>query len=256
MNQPASPSNLRKRFNKWYGWVPDLPDQRDFIFQVPNAVQLPTSVDLRPKMPAVYDQGQLGSCTANAIAGAYEYEQLRNNLPAFMPSRLFVYYNERSIEGTVGEDAGAMIRDGIKSVANVGICPEKMWGYSDGATKFKRKPSTRCYTEAQKHQLLKYQRVLGVSGIQQSLAQGFPVVAGFTVYDSFEGDDVARTGNVPVPAKDEQVLGGHAILIVGYENGRWIVRNSWAADWGDKGYCYMPFAIVFSDCWNMQKTEN
>jgi C1A family cysteine protease len=255
MNEPIL-GGIKQRFNKWYGWVPDLPDQRDFIYQVPKAFRLPEKVDLRDKMGPIYDQGQLGSCTANAIAGAYQFEQIRNGLKSFIPSRLFVYYNERAIEGTIKEDAGAMIRDGIKSVAKIGVCPEKQWTYSDGATKVKRKPSAKCYTEAGNHQLLKYQRVLGTSGIQQSLAAGFPVVAGFTVYDSFESDDVARTGNVPVPAAAEEALGGHAILIVGFENGRWIVRNSWGADWGDKGYCYMPFAVQFSDCWNMQKTEN
>lgn len=247
---------LKKRSNKWYGWVPDLPDQRDFIFKVPKAFKLPERVDLRDKMPPVYDQGNLGSCTANAIAGAYQYEQIRNGIKSFPPSRLFVYYNERVMEGTVKEDAGAMIRDGIKSLVKLGVCPEKQWQYSDSGTKFTRKPSVKCYAEALNHQLLKYQRVMGISMIQQSLVAGYPVVAGFSVYDSFESDEVARTGNVPAPAATEDLLGGHAILIVGYDNGRWIIRNSWAADWGDKGYCYMPFAIPFTDCWNMQKTEN
>lgn len=252
------PARIVKRSNKWYGWVPDLPDRRDLIFQPLRVVKLPDKVDLRDKMPAVYDQGQLGSCTANAIAAAYEYEQIRTGAGLhFTPSRLFIYYNERVILGTVKEDSGAMIRDGIKSMVKLGAPPEKMHTYSDDPTKFKRKPSARCYKEALNHQLVKYQRVLSTSVIQQSLAAGFPVVAGFSVYESFESDDVARTGNVPVPADGEALLGGHAILIVGYANGKWIVRNSWGKDWGDAGYCYMPFAgFSFEDCWNMQKTEN
>src|SRR5580692_7685401 len=110
-----------------YGWVPDLPDQRDFMFAAPveNMAALPPNVDLRPQCPKeVYDQGQLGSCTANAIAGALEFEMLKQRLNAFTPSRLFIYYNERVIEGTTATDSGALIRDGIKSVNSQGACPE------------------------------------------------------------------------------------------------------------------------------------
>src|SRR5579885_3552199 len=110
-----------------YGWIPDLPDQRDFLFAAPQEViaALPPRVDLRPQCPPVYDQGQLGSCTANAIAGAIQFTQMKENLAQiFTPSRLFIYYNERAMEGTVSVDAGARIRDGIKSVATQGDCPE------------------------------------------------------------------------------------------------------------------------------------
>src|SRR5437867_10708726 len=112
-----------------FGWVPDLPDARDFLFSAPEAVlaALPTKVDLRRQMPPVYDHGQLGSCTANAIAAAFEYDQVLQKLADFMPSRLFIYYNERAIEGTVASDSGAMIRDGIKSVAKLGVCDEQLW---------------------------------------------------------------------------------------------------------------------------------
>src|SRR5690349_9049943 len=106
------------------GWQPDTPDFRDFTYQVAKPVALPAAVDLRPRMPGVYDQGDLGSCTANAIAAAFEYEQVRCGLADFMPSRLFIYYNERRMEGTISSDAGAMIRDGIKSVNKLGVCSE------------------------------------------------------------------------------------------------------------------------------------
>ncbi|MGH7621097.1 MAG: peptidase, partial [Gemmatimonadaceae bacterium] len=104
----------RKRTVKRFGWLPDLPDQRDFPYRVPRrtAAALPSAVDLRAQMPGVYDQGQLGSCTANAIGGAFEFEMLKQEEPDFVPSRLFIYYNERVIEGTVASDSGAMIRDG------------------------------------------------------------------------------------------------------------------------------------------------
>ena len=115
-----------------YGWKPDLPDQRDFSYSVSRAGQAaPTLVDLRPQCPPVYDQGQIGSCTANAIAAALEFDMMRQQQEAFTPSRLFIYYNERLMEGTVASDAGANIRDGIKSVASVGDCPETLWPYDD-----------------------------------------------------------------------------------------------------------------------------
>src|ERR1700722_3045212 len=114
-----------------YGWVPDLPDARDHLYRAPKAIgAIPKSVDLRPGCPVVYDQGELGSCTANAIAGAIEFDQRKEKLPQpFTPSRLFIYYNERVMENSVASDAGAQIRDGIKSVAAQGVCPETLWPY-------------------------------------------------------------------------------------------------------------------------------
>ena len=107
-----------RRSHAWYGWVPDLPDQRDKLYQAPARMvaALPKSVDLRPGCPEVYDQGQLGSCTANAIGAALQFDQIKQKqADVFAPSRLFIYYNERVIENTVDEDSGAMIRDGIKA---------------------------------------------------------------------------------------------------------------------------------------------
>lgn len=245
----------KERSNRGYGWIPDLPDQRDLIFKVPRRLKLPEAVDLRPAMPPVYDQGQLGSCTANAIGAAFQYEMRQQKLKDFPPSRLFIYYNERRIEGTTGEDAGAMIRDGIKACVQAGVCPEHMWNYSDAGTKFKRRPPLRCYVKASENQLLKYERVESPSQIQAALANGQPVVAGFSVYESFESDEVAKTGIVPVPAESEALLGGHAILIVGYKEKQFIVRNSWGAAWGQAGYCLMPMAYEFDDCWTMQMVE-
>src|SRR5438128_696006 len=117
---------------KRYGWLPDVPDQRDHVYAAPSGVlhKLPAKIDLRPKCPPVYNQGQLGSCTANAIAAAVQFDRMKQNLkPAFAPSRLFIYYNERAIEGTVDNDSGAMLRDGIKSIAKQGDCAETHWPY-------------------------------------------------------------------------------------------------------------------------------
>jgi C1A family cysteine protease len=245
------------RSNKGYGWIPDLPDQRDHIFKVPRRLSLPEEIDLRPSMPPVYDQGNLGSCTANAIGAAYQYELRRQTKPEFIPSRLFIYYNERVVINTVKEDSGAMIRDGIKSCANEGVCPEKMWLYTDVGKKFMRRPPRRCFTAAQSHQLLEYQRLETPVEIQAALAAQQPVVAGFSVYDSFETDAVARTGLVLLPGESETLLGGHAILIVGYRRAsrQFIVRNSWGADWGLQGYCLFPMAYPFEDCWTMKLIE-
>lgn len=238
---------LRRREVKRFGWTPDLPDARDYMYSAPEAVlsKLPKKVDLRSKMPKIYDQGQLGSCTANAIGAAFEFGQLKQGQKDFMPSRLFIYYNERAMEGTVDTDSGAMIRDGMKSVANAGVCTEDTWPYD--VSQFTTKPPGKAYTEAKKHQALVYRRVLGqLHQMQGCLAQGYPFVFGFSVYESFMSPDVATTGKVPLPPRGEQLIGGHAVLAVGYDDAiqSFIVRNSWGTRWGVKGYCTMPYAYL------------
>jgi C1A family cysteine protease len=241
----ASSKRRIRNKSKGYGWIPDLPDQRDFLYAAPMAFlrALPDSADLRDQCPPVYDQGQLGSCTANAIGGAIEFDQMKENLPqVFVPSRLFIYYNERVIEGTVSSDSGAMIRDGIKSVAKQGACPEPMWPYM--IDKFRLKPSATCYTEAAKHTAASYQRLIqSLSQMQGCLASGYPFVFGFTVYESFESSTVARIGHAPMPGSSERVLGGHAVCAVGYDNDkRWFIcRNSWGTSWGMSGYFTLPY---------------
>src|SRR5205085_12510207 len=230
-----------------FGWVPDLPDARDYLYSAPEEVlsALPKKVDLRSKMPKVYDQGQLGSCTANAIGGAFEYEQIKEGAKDFMPSRLFIYYNERAIEGTVDSDSGAMIRDGIKSIAKLGVCDEAIWPYD--ITRFTEKPPKQAYTDASKHQATVYRRVIGnLHQMHGCLASGYPFVFGFSVYESFMSDQVAQTGEVPLPPRGEQLIGGHAVVAVGYDDSiqRFIVRNSWGSGWGIKGYCTMPYGYL------------
>jgi len=247
--------------NQIYGWKPDLQDQRDFQYKVTAPAVLPAKVDLRANCPPVYDQGQLGSCTANAIAGALEFEQIKKKLMTpFVPSRLFIYYNERVMEGTVNSDAGAMIRDGVKSVNQLGACKETTWPYV--IAKFKKKPTKTAYTEALKYQSKVYSSVgQDMNSVRACLAAGDVFVFGFTVYTSFEGPDIAKTGIMPMPAANEKVLGGHAVAAVGYDDAKkWIiVRNSWGTGWGDKGYFYMPYDFFFSkltsDFWVIKDIE-
>jgi C1A family cysteine protease len=240
-----------------YGWIPDLPDNRDYILRAsPRALaRLPVSVDLTTKCPPVYDQGEIGSCTANAIAGAIEFDQMKQKMRGvFLPSRLFIYYNERVIEHTVDQDSGAMIRDGIKSVSSEGACPEKLWPYDPdpfpGNTRLTKKPSAKCYKEALNHTAVQYERVPRVlAHMKACLASGYPFVIGFTVYESFESDEMAGNGVMPMPAPREQVVGGHAVVAVGYDDktDRFRMRNSWGTDWGVKGYFTMPYAYLLNE---------
>ena len=230
-----------------YGWIPDLPDARDKFFRVPrSAGALPKSVDLRSKCPAIYDQGELGSCTANAIAAAVEFDQRKQALTqTFTPSRLFIYYNERALEGTIEIDSGAMLRDGIKAVASAGACPETMWPYLEST--FATCPPAPCYAYAKLHPAVQYARVPQDAGhLKTCLAAGFPFVFGFTVYESFESDVVAKSGIVAMPASGEESVGGHAVMAVGYNDAaqRFLVRNSWGSGWGVGGYFTIPYAYL------------
>ncbi len=248
---------------KKYGWIPDLPDHRDQLYSAPvTALQtLPSTTDLRPKCPPVYDQGQLGSCTANAIGGAIQFDHLKQKLPDLVPSRLFIYYNERVMEGTVASDSGAQIRDGIKSVAQQGVCSEELWPYN--IAKFRTKPTKKCYTAALKDRIVLYQRLIPtLNQLRGCLASGFPFVFGFAVYESFESPEVAKTGHAPMPMPGEQAIGGHAVLGVGYDDAnQWfIVRNSWGPKWGIKGYFTMPYAYTTNqqlcdDFWTIRMVQ-
>jgi C1A family cysteine protease len=247
-----------------YGWLPDLPDQRDHFYAAPveRAAVLPASTDLRSQCPPVYDQGQLGSCTANAIAAAIQFDRLKQQLAdVFIPSRLFVYYNERAIEHTIDSDSGAQIRDGIKSVARLGDCPETEWPYV--VTKFKTKPTPKCYADAIQYRVVSYQRLTPVlSQLKGCLASGYPFVFGFTVYESFESALVARTGHALLPGAGERAIGGHAVVGVGYDDAKqwFMVRNSWGNRWGLKGYFTLPYAYLTdenlaSDFWTIRVVQ-
>lgn len=244
---------IRRIYNVF---VKRLPETQLKYKDIPLLPTLPPSVDLRSKCAPIYDQGELGSCTANAISACYAYD----NKNVFIPSRLFIYYNERKLEGTISEDSGAFISDGIKTLKTYGVCPEPMWPYD--ITKFTKAPTTSCYKNALTHKALSCTNIKqNLTAMKNSLASGFPFVVGIAVYSSFETAEVAKSGVVPLPnTSTEDLLGGHAILCVGYDDSKsvWIMRNSWGTSWGNKGYFTLPYhylldADLSSELWNITK---
>lgn len=199
------------------------------------------SADLRPKCPAVFNQGQLGSCSANA--GCANIVMVLNK-PAIVLSRLYMYYQERAKEGTVKEDSGAQMRD-ICKVAAQGVCEDKYFPYVEA--EFANTPSQAAKLNAANYKAKSYHACRTLNDIKRALSiTGVPVLMGMEVFASFESEAVAKTGVMPMPAANEENMGGHAVLIVGYDDDKQclIVRNSWGAEWGDKGYFYMPYEYV------------
>lgn len=182
-----------------YGWKPDLPDRRDLRYGAvrPIPAKLPDKVDLRPLCSRVENQGDLNSCTGNALAGALEFLENKDKLRCVNLSRLFIYYNERVMEHSVQSDDGAYIRDGIKTLVKQGVCHESKWPYTE--SKWKARPNTACYQQALQHQVTKYARLHTVDEMRTCLADGYPFVFGFSVYESFESQDVAKTGVLSMP---------------------------------------------------------
>jgi C1A family cysteine protease len=251
------------------GWLPDVPDARDVRFRAVfrAARKLPAKADLRAGCSPVEDQGELGSCTAQALAGVLEYLQLRALAPEERGlryrdlSRLFIYYNEREAMGTVHEDSGAMLRTGIKTLAKIGVCREEAWPYDAG--RFARKPFDRCYEDARAHTITAYQRIESLAEMKSCLAQGLPFVFGFSVYEHVMSRSVERSGVVRMPEPGERLQGGHAVVAVGYDDARetLLFRNSWGKGWGRSGYGELPYGYLTrrdlsDDFWCVQATAS
>lgn len=245
-----------------FGWIRDLPDQRDRLYSAPPEIStaLPPHVDLRGQFPPPYDQGRLGSCTANAIAGALQFLEGKEGARApQMPSRLFIYYNERALEGTVASDSGAQIRDGIKTVVADGFCPETLWPYD--IARFTERPPATCYADARRERVSQYLRLPRATvPLLSCLATGYPFIFGFSVYASFESAATATTGIANLPQPGESLLGGHAVVACGYDlaTSRFIVRNSWGSHWGMGGYFTLPFEYLLdpglaADYWTIRQ---
>lgn len=233
-----------------FGWKRDLPDDRDFHYvPPPGALQgLPKHKNLRDRCPPVYFQKGLNSCSANAVAAAVEFDLIKERKTrVIFPSRLFLYYNTRAVEGTVRSNVGVSIRDVIKSVAKLGDCPESLWPYVE--KKFRTRPPKSCYRNALKYRLVQYQRIhRGIEDFRTCLASGYPFVFGFLAHQKFQ-DVVKRTGRLEMPSQGERVIGHHAVLAVGYEEPqrRFWVRNSWGPRFGRAGYFTMPYEYLLSE---------
>jgi C1A family cysteine protease len=265
--------------NRTYGWKKQVDDHRDFKMRDLRAVRpmvavLPSAVNLRKWCSDVQDQGQLGSCTANAWAGLLQYNE--NKYPVggrkyFNMSRLFIYYNERVIGNTVNEDSGAQLRDGAKAIATYGSCAEYDWFYD--VDKFTVKPTDACYKVALPNHIHSYYSLDGITptrtltNLKTCIASGQPFVFGFSVYDSFESQALANTGIMQMPTAQELKdgpIGGHAVMAVGYNDHeqRFLVRNSWGPNWGLKGinagfftmrYDFISNPNMASDFWTVVK---
>lgn len=253
-----------------YGWKPDLPDYRDKMYysHLFKVSKLPVKVDLRSKCPPVVDQGNLGSCTGNSLAGALGFI---HNKELF--SRLFIYYNERSEENDILQDNGAQLRTGIKTLSQYGAPSESLWPYVEN--QFSVKPNVASYSDAIKNKISSYYRIEGIDQAKHCLSEGFPFVMGFTVYDGFDSNMVAETGYLNFPVSSESVQGGHAVLCCGYGTVKdfidvkyitkyklndaepvVLIKNSWGMGWGvfGTGYFTMPMTYfgnnnLVTDCW-------
>jgi len=262
-NNKEGHSEVQEETRRFYGWKRSLPDHRDYHYTFKKTTEIPIKVDLSDKMPKIVDQGQLGSCTANALAAIFEYDQLKDSMKFFEVSRLFIYYFERFIEGTVSSDSGAYLRDGMKVLGTYGVVPETEWPYN--IQKFRMRPPQNLCDEAIHNRGLTYYAVdATVESFKETLSNGFPVIIGFSVPESFESVETTRTGFMKVPDRSEDILGGHAVVICGYDDelehngtkGYFKVRNSWGSSWGQQGYFWMPYDFVkmnmCADCWFLQ----
>lgn len=233
-----------------FGWIRQKKDNRDFKSAIhlttPENIILPNIFLLETNK--IYNQGELGSCTANMGCLMSLYETREKNIKTkFDPSRLFLYYNTRVLMGTIGEDSGADIRQVFKAINEYGICNEKHFEYH--IEDFTKRPTKKAYKDGLKHQSINYATVpQNIDAIKKTIYSKTLVGFGFDVFESFSGLWQNRSSIMPLPKSREKIIGGHAVTIVGWDNSKkcFIIQNSWGSDWGIKGRFYMPYDFVMS----------
>jgi C1A family cysteine protease len=228
----------------------DPSDWRDLPYSY-SREPLRDIVDLRNYCSKVESQGHLGSCTGQAIVGAYEL-LLNKEVPDKFTdlSRLFVYYNARLIENVVDEDVGAYVRDAVKAVQKFGICSESIWPYQ--IQDYRITPSVQSYDDARHRNIQNYFRISQIEDTLDALNKEMPVVFSMKVYESFEElYDYGTTAKMP--STGESPIGAHAMCFVGYDLNKKVLlaRNSFGVDWGMEGYCYLPFDYVRQEVMDM-----
>jgi C1A family cysteine protease len=259
-----------------YGYIPDPKDDgrdKKYAARVHSVAppDLPRKTNNIETAPSVVDQENIGSCVGNAVGAALEDAQIaQGRKDHFMPSRLFIYYCTRLMEGTVSYDNGCCIRNAIKVVSHLGAPEEALWPYNPD--KFKKCPPFAAYKEARNHQSIEYYKVdwTNLTEIKTCLAGGHGIVFGFQVPESFETEVVKRTGIMQMPVPEEVFMGGHAVFMLDYDDdamfpgwsepGGFLVQNSWGTDWGIKGRFWMPYRVATSpdlsdDFWTIRTVE-
>ena len=280
------------------GWLPDFPDFRDYTLEIKktkeneeankilsmtgmhkaDSTTLKSTVDLRDWCTPVEDQGQIGSCTANAGAGVVEYFENKAFGKYLNASRLFLYKATRNFARLKG-DSGAFLRSTMGALTLFGVPPEEYMPYTDKIPDFDREPSAFCYSFAANYKSIKYfrhdsadlKKEAVLISVKKALAAGIPSMFGFTVFNSIS--QAAKTGEIPFPHKNEKIMGGHAIVAVGYDDkieiknttgdittrGALLIRNSWGEEWGNKGYGWLPYEYVKKelacDFWSILKQD-
>lgn len=268
---------------KGLGWKPDLPDIRDHIYSAPPQILkegLPSFVDLRQdhkdsdgpcgpdqdiesNIPGyIFNQLQTNSCVGNSTSMDFESTlMIQDAKQVFTPSRLFIYYNARKAIGQEGIDDGCVIRDAFKSINRDGVIPETDWPFDPN--KVTVEPPSELYEKAKSHQVIEYKRIpRSLDQMKACLASGFPFVFGFAVYDSFYDPQTSELGKAHLPKPGDKLLGGHAVLAVGYDDSEqvFICINSWGKNWGNNGSFTMPYEYLLNenlsdDFWTIRKVE-
>ncbi len=243
------------------GWKRQNPDWRDeqYMLRAAPGLELPHHFDLYRKMPPIWQQSGLGSCTAHGSLRAYVMERMKLGEPIFMPSRLFQYYNSRRLEGSTNSDAGASCRDAIKAIGQWGATKEEAWPYIKN--KFATRPPDSVYNEAIKHKALIYRAVpQDLYSIKAAIFSGFGVVFGFTVYSNFTG--IGNIGLAAMPSG--HVVGGHCVVAIGWNSKNYFMcANSWGTGWGDPDYpgCfwmppdYISHSQLAADFWTIENVQ-